>query len=312
MLSREVTLSVNGVRTRPDAFVEFPNGTRGFIEVKTGPWARLTANQIKGFPGIRTGGAIPRGANALKADLESGVPLGTVACVDRSIAVAAVGGGTRMGGVQKKLDDAVKGRLLARGFRKRAGLVYTREAVPGVLDWVSFNTASKYEPAGRLEINPIVAVRHQQIARMVADLRGTEFHAYAGTTLGTSIGYVMPEGRYLAWRWSVDEDDVIDQLMGAIERYGLSFIEGHRALSCVVADDMQDYVRDREFDIPVAHLLLGDADRAAELVRVERNALSDDRTDPWAVMYRRFADALLASGPAQGGTVHDSREQQAT
>ena len=76
VLGREVSVDVNGVRTRPDLFAEFPNGQRGFLEVKTGPGARLTANQATGFPGIRAGGAVPVGDNAAAAGLPPGVPLG--------------------------------------------------------------------------------------------------------------------------------------------------------------------------------------------------------------------------------------------
>ena len=76
VIGREISADVNGVRTRPDLFAEFPNGQRGFIEVKTGAGARLTPNQTAGFPGIRSGGAVPVGGNAAGAGLTPGVPLG--------------------------------------------------------------------------------------------------------------------------------------------------------------------------------------------------------------------------------------------
>jgi RHS repeat-associated protein len=76
VLGREISVDVNGVRTRPDLFAEFPNGQQGFIEVKTGAGARLTPNQSTGFPGIRSGGAVPAGDNAAGAGLAPGVPLG--------------------------------------------------------------------------------------------------------------------------------------------------------------------------------------------------------------------------------------------
>jgi len=76
VLGREVTVEAGGVRTRPDLFVELPCGTMCFIEVKTGPRARLTPNQSTGFPVIRAGGAVPRGANAAGAGLVPGVPMG--------------------------------------------------------------------------------------------------------------------------------------------------------------------------------------------------------------------------------------------
>jgi hypothetical protein len=59
ILGREVTLDVNGVRTRPDLFAELPNGQQAFVEVKTGAGAALTPNQAASFPGIWAGGAVP-------------------------------------------------------------------------------------------------------------------------------------------------------------------------------------------------------------------------------------------------------------
>jgi hypothetical protein len=75
VLGREVTVEVNGVRTRPDLYAQLPNGKPAFVEVKTGEGARLTPNQAAGFPGIEAGGAVPRGANAANAGLEPGTAL---------------------------------------------------------------------------------------------------------------------------------------------------------------------------------------------------------------------------------------------
>jgi hypothetical protein len=76
VLGREITLDVDGVRTRPDLFVKLPSGQDVFIEVKTGESAALTANQAAAFPGIQAGGAVPAGANAFNAGLDPGVALG--------------------------------------------------------------------------------------------------------------------------------------------------------------------------------------------------------------------------------------------
>lgn len=63
------------VRTRLDLLVRYPDRAMEFIEVKNGAAAALSRNQRTGFPIIRNGGAIPRGANAAAAGLEVGVPL---------------------------------------------------------------------------------------------------------------------------------------------------------------------------------------------------------------------------------------------
>jgi len=75
VLGREITLDVNGVRTRVDLYVQYPDGTTGFVEVKTGSTAGLTPNQEAAYPGVRAGGAVPAGARADQAGLPPGVAL---------------------------------------------------------------------------------------------------------------------------------------------------------------------------------------------------------------------------------------------
>lgn len=76
VLGREITLEVHGMRTRPDLFAELPSGQRVFIEVKTGPSARLNPNQRAAHPLVSNHGATPRGANAARAGLAPGTALG--------------------------------------------------------------------------------------------------------------------------------------------------------------------------------------------------------------------------------------------
>jgi len=76
VIGREITVEAGGVRTRPDLLIERFDGLLEFVEVKNGPNAGLSANQVIGFPAIRTGGGIPLGANATKANILVGTPLG--------------------------------------------------------------------------------------------------------------------------------------------------------------------------------------------------------------------------------------------
>ncbi len=71
----EITLQAGAVRTRPDLLIRNALGQLEFVEVKNGAKAVLTANQEAGFPIIRAGGAVPKGANAAAAGLEVGAPL---------------------------------------------------------------------------------------------------------------------------------------------------------------------------------------------------------------------------------------------
>lgn len=76
ILGSDITIEAGGVRTRPDLFVELPNGQQAFIEVKTGSSAGFTPNQSIAYPDIWANGGIPQGANAAAAGLTPGVPIG--------------------------------------------------------------------------------------------------------------------------------------------------------------------------------------------------------------------------------------------
>ena len=64
-MKREVTIEVDGVRNRFD-FVGMKNGKIYLYEVKNGPYARPTKNQLINIPKLHESGAsfIPIGKNA--------------------------------------------------------------------------------------------------------------------------------------------------------------------------------------------------------------------------------------------------------
>ena len=76
ILGREITVDTAAARTRIDLATKTPSGNLKFIECKTGPCAGLTPNQRAALPEIQSKGGIPRGANAAKAGLKPGEPIG--------------------------------------------------------------------------------------------------------------------------------------------------------------------------------------------------------------------------------------------
>jgi len=76
IVGREITVDTPAARTRIDLATKTPEGRLRFIECKNGPCAELTANQRAAFPEIRSQGGVPRGANAAKAGLTPGEPIG--------------------------------------------------------------------------------------------------------------------------------------------------------------------------------------------------------------------------------------------
>lgn len=76
VMGREITIDTSAARTRIDIATKTPEGRLKFIECKNGPCAGLTPNQRAAFPEIRSQGGVPRGANAAKAGLKPGEPIG--------------------------------------------------------------------------------------------------------------------------------------------------------------------------------------------------------------------------------------------
>lgn len=76
IVGREITVDTPVARTRIDLATKTSEGRLRFIECKNGPCADLTANQRAAFPEIRAQGGVPRGANAAKAGLKPGEPIG--------------------------------------------------------------------------------------------------------------------------------------------------------------------------------------------------------------------------------------------
>jgi len=105
-------------------------------------------------------------------------------------------------------------------------VVFTIDLAPHVLGWLGLNRATRHRAPGEIEINPVIGVRFQEVERLVAELRGEKFHAYAPPTVSTPIGYVMPEPRYTMWLFSRErvDEDVANDMTNAIATHGIAFM----------------------------------------------------------------------------------------
>ena len=191
------------------------------------------------------------------------------------------------------LAEAVT-RLQSLGFEKRAGAVFTREVVDDVLGWLGLNRASRHLPAGQVEVNPVVGIRHQGIERVVAELRGEKFHAYQPPTVSTPLGYLMPGSRYRAWIVGAGSPEAsLDDLIASVASYGLPFMESGSSLSrlCRLLDQDLGFEHQLLYRRPVAWALAGDAARSIEFVHAAEADLGD-RTDAAAAELRSFVTAF--------------------
>ena len=191
------------------------------------------------------------------------------------------------------LAEAVT-RLQSLSFKKRAGTVFTREVVEDVLGWLGLNQASRHLPAGQVEVNPVVGIRHQGIERVVAELRGEKFHEYQPPTVSTPLGYVMPGSRYRAWILGAGSPEASSEdLVTSVASYGLPFMESGSSLSqlCRLLDQNRGFQHQLVYRRLVAWALAGDAARSIELVHAAEADLGD-RTDAAAAELRSFIAAF--------------------
>lgn len=194
----------------------------------------------------------------------------------------------------KAMWGDVVAQLQAVGFKKRAGLAFTREVSDDVIGWLGLNRASRYLPAGEFEVYPMVGVRHQGIERVVAELRGEKFHQYVPPTVVTPLGYLMPEARSTGWTVSAaDPGANAEAIATAVADFAVPFMESganlaslRRLIGARMGHDHQLVYRH-----PVACLLAGDIDRAAELIDAADEELGDSR-DAAAEELRSFIAAF--------------------
>ncbi|WP_157574771.1 hypothetical protein [Jiangella muralis] len=185
-------------------------------------------------------------------------------------------------------------RLQSLGFRKRVGMVFTREVAEGVLGWLGLNRASRHLPAGAVEVNPVVGIRHQGIERLVAELRGEKFHAYQPPTVSTPLGYLMPGSHYRAWILdAVDPAGSVGGLIASIAKYGLPFMESGSTLTeiCRFLDQDLGFEHQLVYRRPAAWLLAGESARSLGMLDTAESDLGD-RDDAAAVELRSFIAAF--------------------
>jgi hypothetical protein len=184
--------------------------------------------------------------------------------------------------------------LIEQGFRKRAGAIFTIPITDDVLGWLALNTATKYEPAGQVEVNPIVGIRHRQVEELVARLCEEKPHAYMPATARTPIGYIMPGRRYVTWTMNECAPDVAREMVAAIVEYGLPFMGDNAdlpALLSLLESGHFGPANQVPYRVPAIWLLLGDIERAVSSADAFLERLGGPR-DQWTRQYRAFVGAL--------------------
>lgn len=187
------------------------------------------------------------------------------------------------------------GPLLAQlGFKKRAGDIFTIELADDALGWLGMNKATQGRPAGEVEVNPVVGVRHQGVEQLVAELRGEKFHSYLPPTVSSPLGYLMPDARYKGWLFTPAEvDAVAADMAAAIAAHAVPFMQSCASLGeiCRRLEQGRGLEHQALYRLPVARFLAGDAAQAASLLESSM-AKMRERTDAAAAEFKQFATAF--------------------
>jgi hypothetical protein len=193
-----------------------------------------------------------------------------------------------------RVGEAAREDLVALGFRKRGGQIYTLNLDADVIGWLALGSATKYQSKGVVEVWPNIGIRHQSVERIVAELEGRRFHPYAPPTVIEPLGYLMPAGRWTTWTVDIaDSTAAVRDLVAAVRNHGVPFMRRNGNLKAIIP--LMDAHKGLEHQLiyrrPVAWLLAGDRERARSSLRDEVIRLGD-RVDLAAQQFRRFVEAL--------------------
>jgi hypothetical protein len=197
-------------------------------------------------------------------------------------------------GLTADVVTAVKGPLAELGFKKRSGEVFTCVLESDVLGWVGLNRAYR-QGEDRLEVNPVVGVRHQGVERVVAELRGQMFHPYQPPTVSTPLTYLAPAARYAPWLFDRGPTipEVAVALVRAVAEHGVPFMRVSMTLGQLreLIERGQGFAHQLVYRQPVVLLLMGDHVGALRSLD-DALAVLGDRGDVAAVEFRSFAERL--------------------
>ncbi len=118
------------------------------------------------------------------------------------------------------IEAALRPALSERGWTPRASGWFTHPVLPGVLGVVALGVASKHSAPGAATATIHVHIRDERLEAAVADVTGWADQGYKTTTATTSIGYLMPSGRWYEWDVRPDSVDLVANEMAlAVKQY---------------------------------------------------------------------------------------------
>jgi hypothetical protein len=193
--------------------------------------------------------------------------------------------------IQILTGDALK--LL--GFRKKGDVWLFPLGTTAASGWLGLNTVSR--PDGRVGISPVIGIRHEQIESMMKELSGDP--SVNAPTISASLGYLMPQARYLEWLFEdapFHYHSECQRMVEAIEVYGISFFKSNSSLETIIGHLEQGrytYNESPAYRLPIGYVVSGDTSAAIAYANQKAEDLGS-REDEAARRYRDFVEKLLS------------------
>jgi hypothetical protein len=305
ILGRNITLDTAAARTRPDMYAQTATGAREFVEVKTGPTARLSPLSRK-FKREEPSheGQTQRGQALLQANQWHLLLLGSsmyrvlrphpgpfFLCHvgTRSTRVTESPKKTLVHDFYTKLSIG----LANIGFKKRKEGIYILPLTDDISGWLGLQRTWR---APNLEIFPTVSLNCQSVERKLRSLAAWFGPDPLPTGISQHLGYLMPKHTYTVWTFRLGKNvsAKVADLVSSVEKFGIPFMEKHTTLQALcetMASGMVGTTEQVVYSLPVGLYLLGRREEALAYLEAELRKLGTANHDA-AKLYRRFAEAF--------------------
>lgn len=188
--------------------------------------------------------------------------------------------------------DELRRFLESQGLRKRNGLIFTGQLSQDSLKWVGLSTVTRF-PGGSISVNPVIGVRNQAVEKLVAALRGIEFHSYAPATLALPMGGLIPGRDCPPLLFALDREIAppLENFRRNFQEYACGFYREHASLAAVCGGLKRGEVGigEARYRLPACYYLLGRKEEAAAFVAERLAALRKAGRESLALEYEEYA-----------------------
>lgn len=192
--------------------------------------------------------------------------------------------------IRERIYTTIDSHLTSNGFgRKKPRDIWFRARADDFLDVVSIQTITPFGPTELVLGNVRVGIHCEQINKVFDRLCGDPYEI-AAPTFTSYIGYIMPQGKFIEWRFPRDQfaEDEARKMAETIVKYGLPWfaqftslellrhgiatysLKGPREINLALLDDL---LGRRESAIQILKSVI-ECSEKPEAVQLERKALA--------------------------------------